>query len=284
MSILLECLSYCLSLVGPRCLDCLARLLTFLCWDLFRIRRKIILENLGTAFGTEKSRSQRLALGRLSVYHFALTILEFLSERGGKLGSQVSIVEGEEHLQRAISKGNGAYILCIHLGNWEAMGAGLAFLGYPSHTVVKKVGAESMDCFVRKRRSDNGFHCIERRTKGSAIKGIIRTLRKGQLVGFIMDQARPGSPLLPFFGRPAKTNTSFAAIHRSFPAPIIPIFIKRTSVHQHEIYVKKPLQLIRSEDSAKDILQHSCQFNLVIESMIRKCPEQYFWMHNRWKA
>lgn len=284
MALILEMVSFLLSLLSPKGLDRLARGITFISWDVLRIRRKLILSNLETAFGNEKSGHERLKVAKLSVYHFVLTALEFLAERDGNLGKKVNIVSGEEHLESTMKDGQGIYILCIHMGSWEAMGGGLNRLGYPSHVIVKKVGSESTDRFVKKLRHKNGFQCIQRKTKGDAVKGIIKTLRSGQIVGFVMDQARPGEPFLPFFNRPAKTNTSFAAILRKIKAPVVPAYIVRKSVHEHEIHVLPPINLTFTDDADRDILEHSGIFNSVVERMIRACPEQYFWMHNRWKS
>lgn len=284
MALILELISYLLSLLSPKGLDNLARAITFVSWDLLKIRRKLILSNLATAFGSEKSEEERLKVAKLSVYHFVLTALEFLAERNGDLGKKVQIVSGEEHLQATMNDGQGIYILCIHMGSWEAMGGGLNRLGYPSHVIVKKVGSESTDRFVKKLRSKNGFQCIQRKSKGDAVKGIIRILKKGQIVGFVMDQARPGEPFLPFFDRPAKTNTSFAAILRKIKAPVVPAYIVRKGVFEHEIHVLPPVNLNFTDNAEQDILEHSGMFNSIVEGMIRACPEQYFWMHNRWKS
>ena len=98
-----------------------------------------------------------------------------------------------------------------------------------------------------------------------------------------MDQARPGEPKLPFFGHPAKTNTSFAAICRRFRAPIVPSFVLRQSFNRHVQYFLPEVSLEYTGDTDADILKQSTEFNAVVETCIRRCPEQYFWLHNRWK-
>ena len=102
------------------------------------------------------------------------------------------------------------------MGNWEAMGAAWALVT-PAHVLVKKVGSSSVDRFVSELRDRNGFLTVKRKKKGDGFSAIRDVLARGEIVGFVMDQARPGEPKLPFFGRPAKTNTSFAAIWRQDP-------------------------------------------------------------------
>lgn len=98
-----------------------------------------------------------------------------------------------------------------------------------------------------------------------------------------MDQSRPGEPKLPFFGRPAKTNTSLAGVWPANPVPIVPAFITRQSPTVHTLRFFPPVTMTRSSDEKADVLANTETFNRVIEQMIRACPEQYFWMHNRWK-
>lgn len=267
-----------------RSIDNIAHGLAFMSYSVFRMRRKLILKNLRIAFANEKSQKELTRIGYLSVYNFILTCLEFLAARDGSVGKHVEIIEGENFLQEALAAGKGAYILCLHMGSWEAMGGALTRLGYRSNVVVKKVGSEKVNQFVIDLREKNGFYSILKRKKGDGKKGINNALKKNELVGFVMDQARPGEPLLPFFSKPAKTNTSFAAIWKQNPAPILPIYILRQEAGRHSIKVKPILKLPVSGDEKEDIMQHSIIFNKIMENIIRDCPEQYLWMHNRWKV
>ncbi|MFK7823712.1 MAG: lysophospholipid acyltransferase family protein [Oligoflexales bacterium] len=279
---MLNILSIILSKLGSRNLERLTYGITFLFFKIFGLRKKLILKNLDIVFGDHKTKAQKERIGFQSCYHFVLTSLEFLAERNGKLGDHVSI-EGEQHLAEVKKQGKGAYILCIHMGSWEAMGGALTRLGYPSNVIVKKVGSEKMDRFINDLRRKNGFYAIVREKKGDAVKGIKKALDRNELVGFVMDQARPGEPMLPFFNRPAKTNTSFAAIHRRIPAPIIPVYITRIKAGHHRLKVLPPLDIEDAKNSSADVETKSLAFNRVVEDMIMACPEQYFWMHNRWK-
>lgn len=282
MHILLNIVSFMLSKLSSKNLERIAYGITFLFFKVFGLRRALILQNLDIVFGDQKTKAEKVQIGFESYYHFVLTSIEFLAERQGKLGDRVSI-EGEQYLAEAKKQGQGAYILCIHMGSWEAMGSALTRLGYPSNVIVKKVGSEKMDRFINDLRRKNGFYSIVRKKKGDAVKGIKQALERNELVGFVMDQARPGEPLLPFFKKPAKTNTSFAAIHRRIPAPIIPVYITRVRAGEHRLKVLPPLKLSDVEDPIVDVKSKSLAFNRVVEDMIMACPEQYFWMHNRWK-
>jgi KDO2-lipid IV(A) lauroyltransferase len=268
--------------LSSEAIDGLARALAWLSFDLLRIRRRLILRNLEIAFGDEKTPAERLAIGRSSVYHTILTFLEFFRSTRTDIAGDIEL-RGVEHARAALAEGRGVYVLCFHMGNWEAMGAKYSRAIVPSYIVVKRVGGPSVDRFVSSLRARNGFLTVKREKKGDGYRQILNVLQRGEVVGFVIDQARPGEPKLPFFGRPAKTNTSFAAIWRRRPAPIIPSYVTRSGVSRHTIEILPPVELAITGDAEKDILAHSEQFNRIVEACVRKCPEQYFWMHNRWK-
>lgn len=272
-----------LALLPEASLEPLARLAAVLTFDLLRLRRRIILGNLQIAFGNERDQAELIRLGRASVVHFFLTFLEFFRSVSVDIARDI-VVQGRHHLDEALGEGRGAYVLCCHLGNWEAMGAGFTRDLCPARVLVKKVGSGSFNRFVEEVRDHNGFLWVRRREKGDGYREIRRVLEQGEVVGFVIDQARPGEPRLPFFGEPAKTNTSLAAIRGKIPAPVVPSFIVRRRPGHHTLYVLPALDLKTTGDGEKDILAHSQIFNEVVESMVRRYPEQYFWMHNRWKA
>lgn len=282
MYYVLNTFSILLSALPPKALVYLAHTLSWFLFSILRVRRKLVLNNIATAMGPQISHREKVNIGYHSLFHFILTALEFLAERQGGLGDGVRF-EGEEHLQAALKQGKGAYILCIHLGSWEAMCSAMTRRIKPSHVIVKKVGSEGTNRFILNLRQRNGFNSVARRKKGDGMKAIRQILGKGEVVGFVMDQARPGEPLLPFFGRPAKTNTSFAAIWQKAPAPIIPAFIKREAYGKHTLTFREELSVDQFLSEPDPVLAMSKYFNSVVESMILEAPEQYFWMHNRWK-
>lgn len=281
---IIKTLAIAISKLSPGAVDRLARGLAFVVFDVLRIRRALVLRNLEIAFGNEKSPEERLRIGRESVYHVMLTFLELLRSVRIDIHGQTTC-RGLEHIQDALTEGNGAYFLGCHLGNWEAMGsAGTRFLGTPAWSIVKKIKQRGVNRFVEEIRHGNGLYTIHRDPPGQALRAIRDTLRKNQTVGFMLDQARPGAPRIPFFGTPAKTQISLAAIWRKHPAPVVPVFIRRAGADRHEIDVRPALKPKRTDDSKRDTLENTALFNRVLEEMIRVCPEQYFWMHNRWKA
>lgn len=261
--------------------DAFATFIAWLVFDVTRLRRGLILRNLGIAF-PDMPEDERRRVGRASVKNFALTALEFFRSLHVDIAAKVTF-RNEQHLRAALAQGRGVYVLCFHIGNWEAMGGAITRTFAPAYVLVKKVGSDSVDRFVSELRKQNGFLTIVRRKKGDGYRAIKEALGRGEIIGFVMDQARPGEPKLPFFGKPAKTNTSFAAIWRRDPAPIVPGFAIRTAVGEHVVDFLPEVIPTVTDNAEADILRHSAEFNKVVEDVIRRQPDQYFWMHNRWK-
>lgn len=282
MEFALSALAQSLSWLPRQTLVGLAHGLSFFFFDVLRLRRRLILRNLEIAFGSSKSAEEKQAIARASIFNFLLTIFETLVSIRRPIADQVQ-VRGGHHLQEALAQGQGVYILCFHLGNWEAMGAKITRTFAPAYVLVKKVGGRSTNRFVERLRLRNGFYWIRRERKGDGMRGIREVLDRREIVGFVIDQARPGEPRLDFFGQPAKTNTSFAAIWKRRPAPIVPGYMHRTAFGEHILEFEPQLRLETSGNEAQDILDHSLLFNQVVERAVRRYPEHYFWLHNRWK-
>lgn len=282
MYYLLTCLSKLLGLMPHRLQESFASGIAFILFDIIRLRRKLMLNNLNIAFGDKYTASERVRLARKSYKNFILSLFEFLLSKREAIAGKVR-TKGEHHLKDALKKGQGVYILCCHLGNWEAMGSYINKNIAPAHVLVKKVGSGAVNRFVEENRIYNDFKWVKRRKKGDGFNAIKDILDRGEIVGFVMDQARPGEPRLPFFGKPAKTNTSFAAIWSKRPAPIIPAFIHREGIGDHVFEVLPEIDLPIHNTSKSEILKSSIQFNKQLESMVRRYPEHYFWHHDRWK-
>lgn len=282
MYLLLSGIAKMLGLLSFATLERLAAVVTFLFFDIFRVRRKLILRNLSIAFGDDYSASQKVTIGRHAFSNFIQSIFESFICRKYAIDADVQVEHGEI-LETEMAKEQGVYFLLCHMGNWEAMGAFVSHRFRPSYTATKKIGSKGINRYVEDMRVNNDMHCIKREKKGDGVRQMKEILGRGEFVGFVMDQARPGEPRLPFFSRDAKTNTSLAAIWQKNPAPIIPAYFYRRAFGKHTLVFNPPLTLQVSDDPTVDILENSKLFNLEVEKIVRHKPEHYFWFHNRWK-
>lgn len=250
-------------------------------FDVLRIRRRLILNNIAIAF-PDLSRPKRIQMGRASIKHFTCTLFETI--RGGVVSLEDGVTYRNPELMDAVMAENrGAYMVCIHSGNFEVLGAVVSMRWRSATVPVKYVGHGGFDRYVHEQRVRFKIDPVRRSKKGEGFLAIRRALGEGRPVGFMLDQARPGQPKLPLFGKLAKTNTSLAAIWRKLPAPVIPVYCRRHAFGQHEVVFLPEVQLPITDDPEQDVIEHSMTYNKIVEEMIRACPEQYWWIHNRWK-
>lgn len=271
-----------LSQLSFKSLERLAHITTFVFFDIFRFRRGMMMRNLDIAFPDQYSRAEKTRIARASFSHFLQTLFEVLISAKYPIDADVEVIGGEL-LTDALAQEKGVFIVAMHMGNWEAMGAVITKRFRPAYTVVKKVGSDGLNKYVEERRLANGLYWIGRERTGDAVRQMFKILKKGDIVGFIMDQARPGEPRLPFFSQSAKTNTSLAAIWGRRPAPVLVASMHRKVFGKHVLTIQGPLTMRVSENPDDDILFNAQMFNQQVEANVRLHPEHYFWFHNRWK-
>ena len=251
-------------------------------FDGMRLRRALMLRNIKIAF-PELSDHERVVMARQSMIHLVTTVIEMLWVWSNSMESRVSIANSEI-LSDALSRGQGAYILCTHTGNFEAFAMILSKRFAKVTSPVKRVGSSpGLNRFILENRAKQGMDAFVKSKKGAGFLAITRALAEKRLVGFMMDQARPGEPRLPLFGKPAKTNTSLGAIWTRCPAPVIPGYCERVGFARHVVHLLPEVIFATTSDPAADILSRATQCNTIVEQIVRRCPDQYWWVHDRWK-
>ncbi len=280
---ILRITGWCLSQCPASALRGLAKALAIVGFDVLRLRRGLVLTNLRRVFADQLSAAEQRQLARDCYFQTILTAMEVLrtQQYDPVIGLEFA---GREHVDAALAAGKGAVLLVAHLGNWEIFGAAMSRLICPTHVLVKPIATPGVQRYIEERRRLNGMLTITRQRPGDGLRAVIRVLRANQLVGFILDQSRPGEPKLPFFNQLAKTNTSLAAIWQRYPVPVIPAYIERLGMGRHRIHLLPPLDLGAPSGADGEILLLTGCFNQAIEGMVRACPAQYFWLHDRWKA
>ncbi len=268
--------------IPERYLDAGCRALGIFLFDVLRVRRGLITSNIKTAF-PEMGSDEVVAMGRASMISLVTTFVEMFWAWSHDSIGYVTI-QNPGIMSQALAEGRGAYIVCTHTGNFEA------FAGYLSRNFakvtspVKKVGSnKGVNRFISENRVKQGMDTFVRQKKGEGFLAIRRALEEKRIVGFMLDQARPGEPRLPLFGKPAKTNTSLGAIWERCQAPVIAGFCRRTSFGRHEITLLPEIKFVSTGDQQGDILSRARLCNTIVEELVRRCPDQYWWVHDRWK-
>lgn len=280
--LILNTFSFFLNAIGFRGIRCLAVFLGILSFDILRIRRKIILENLDIAFSKSKTQAEKIKIGRASVVSFFTTLLEFFPAQ--KLFPKVKVTYTHREVPvNVIARNQGLYAMCIHMSNWEFL-CHINSKLIPISVVVKPIGKGTLAKWVEQTRKAIGFCLIDRKGNLSARSQIFSAIDRKEAVGFIIDQKRSSGEVLPFFGKQASTNNSLAKLYLRKPAPIVPVILKRTGMGEyHVIYFPEFIvDVDPSLSFAQKVTNITQRMNSLAEDMIRMNPEEYFWMHNRW--
>jgi KDO2-lipid IV(A) lauroyltransferase len=247
-------------------------------------RRSTALRNLNAAYGQDKTQREKKRIARKSFEHLGRNVIEFflipsLDER--ILDDTVSF-SGEHNLDAALSEGRGAFLLSAHLGNWELFGVALAMRGYPAAVITKISRSEAVNRMWMGYRESAGIRILKGR---GLLRDTMKHLESGGVVGFVLDQnaRRREGVFVRFFGREACTLKSLAILARRTGAPVVPGYIYRQE-NRHHVVIEEALQNETSEDMDGDILRWTQSYMAWTERVIRFHPEQWTWLHDRWKT
>lgn len=262
---------------GRRCGRLVARV--------FAGRRAIVVDNLRRAYRGELSEERLRELVRLNFEHYGQCAVEFL--RIPLLSAENlhrhATFHGEHHMREAAARGPGAIALCGHYGNWDIMAVAQALHGFGAHIITKEARHRGLNDFWMDIRRAKGVQFLGASNSAAAL---LRVLKRGGIVATILDQHRPRASGVEanFFGRPASTMRVAAALALRTGCPVVPIESWRDERGRHHIDFQAPLPVVRGESDAESILLTTQLYNDVIEGFVRRHPEQWIWIHRRWKS
>jgi len=255
-----------------------------LLYHLSQKHRAITLHNLMCAF-PEKGLSEITRIAKGVYLNLGNTLAEFFEIPFLTPDNMRHWVEfeGLEHYERALSKGKGILFYTAHFGNWELGGVCVGLQNIRVHVIYRALDNLVLENFVAWFRSHTGHKVIP---KGGASKKIVELLKENETIGVLIDQNvswREGV-FVDFFGRPASTTKRFAALALQTGAAVVPIFITKQPDGKYKIVIKKEVAIIKTGNHETDLFQNTQKFTDIIEDIVRKYPDQYFWLHQRWKT
>lgn len=261
----------------------LARGLGDLAFDVVRIRRSVTLGNLEAAF-PERTDADRRRIARGAYRSFAQTSVDLA--RMNRLPREARLAMGDvahrEHLEAVASAGRGAILLTAHFGNWEWLGSLPAALGHRTKAIVGEHHNKLAGAYIDSIRARLGVGTLPAE-KG--LKDLILAMREGNLVVIVGDQdAGRDGVFVELMGRPASTAVGPVRLARRFGVPILQGFAVRLPDGRLRAEFLPPLLVPRGEDEGEDIRCHTEILTRNLEAFIRRYPEQWFWMHRRWKT
>jgi len=273
-------LSRLVGLLPARWLSGLGAALGWLAFSVLRVRRRVTLDNLHRALGLPPGECVEVAA---RVYrHLCTGALELLRvHRMSRLqAEEVLGAEGAGRLRAHLAAGRGVLVLGAHLGQWDLLACAAARCGFTVNVVTRDIKATWLNRYWMEQRQACGVRLLP--ASGSA-RAIVAALRRNEMVALVLDQHEPGGAIIPFFERPAATATGLARLALGTKAPVVPVFLLREGAG-FRLLVEEPVQLRPTGDRQRDVLDGTARLAQVVEAQVRACPDQWLWLHRRWKV
>jgi Kdo2-lipid IVA lauroyltransferase/acyltransferase len=193
------------------------------------------------------------------------------------------VLDGHENFLAGQSRGKGVLYLTGHIGAWELSSFAHALYGFPLHYMARPLDNEPLDDLVNRYRGLSGNRPIY---KNEAARLMLRVLKEAGTVGVLADQNTMPSEgvFVDFFGTPACTTTGIARVALHTDAAVVPGYaFWDENLRKYRLRFEPPVELVRTGDTERDVLENTQRFAKVLEEIIRKHPGQWVWIHARWK-
>lgn len=242
--------------------------------------RKRALDNLAAVFPDKSSAWARNTVHKM-FRHLGKSLLEILTLTPQRIKSLVEW-QGLDNLHAALVRNKGLVFVTGHLGNWEIMAGAVAAHCHLS-VIAAPIDPEALNEMIVRLRAGLGVRTIVRSRSGAA-KELIRVFRENRVLGILIDQDTDvDGVFVDFMGRPAWTPSAAAQMAIKFGAPIVFGYVQRLPDDRHRITIEGPLELIKTGQSDEDVRLNTAAFTKRIEAVVKNCPEQWVWMHRRWR-
>jgi KDO2-lipid IV(A) lauroyltransferase len=197
---------------------------------------------------------------------------------------EVVVYDGLENYERAYARGKGVLFLTAHFGGWELSAFAHSLHGHWLHVVMRPMDNEYLDRLLQQYRTMHGNKTV---AKDDFVRGLLAAMKAGETVGILMDtnMTPPQGIFVDFFGIAACTASGLARIALRTDAAVLPGFtIWDPALGKYRLRFDPALELVRTGDLEADIASNTQMFTKVIEDYVRKYPEQWLWVHRRWKT
>jgi KDO2-lipid IV(A) lauroyltransferase len=233
----------------------------------------------------DKSLKEIIVIAKESYAGFVLVVADFFDIpylNKDNLRQWISI-EGLDNYTEACKEGKGVLIFSAHFGNWEIGNAVLAIVTQPFIFVYRVFDSPLLEKVITGVRASYGNISL---SKYNAMRPMIRLLKNGATINILIDQNVAGyeGVFVDFFGRKACTTPGLALLALHTKAPVLPVFTRRLPDGKYLLEIGKKVEIVNSGNRDADVLINTQNFTKIIEKKIRQYPEQWFWVHQRWKT
>lgn len=248
-------------------------------------RNRIGMINLRLVFGREKYKGQFRNILKEMWINFGRNAIEFArfprytKDNIDQFVTWVNI----EHMQETHRRGRGIIAMTAHFGNWDLLALSAGFNGFPVNLITKLMRSKAITELWMKWRARGGVNPI---FKKEARREIISLLKNNKLVAFVLDQdtkPKEGGIFVEFFGIEASTLSAPALLSEKRDIPVVPVFMVRESRSKHHAFVEPPIEPESVGDHQQNLVHNTRRYLEVLERYIRKYPEQWLWIHRRWR-
>ena len=197
---------------------------------------------------------------------------------------KIVVLDGFENFDAARRRGKGVLFLTGHMSAWELAPFAQALYGHPLHFLVRPIANRRVDALI------NHYRCLSRNRpieKNKSARSILRILAEGGTVGILSDHntIREESVFVDFFGVPASTTSGLARIALRTEAAVVPGFLSWDSARRkYRLRFEPAIELARTDDEEHDVRENTARFTKTIEDYVRAFPDQWLWVHKRWKT
>lgn len=274
--------AWCGQLAPARALQ-LGRRLGWFLGTVIRYRRREVLDTLRRCL-PDKSRPELKAIADGMYRHLGVMVIEFCRFeylKPDELHDYVEIV-GAEKVQAILQQGQGIIFLTGHIGNFELLGVMGSILKVPLNIITKRIKPAALNTYWFQSRAKFGLNLLPPR---GSYRACLAALQRRELLGFVLDQnmRRERGIFVDFFGRPACTSPGLALLSAHSRTPVVPVFIIRLADGRHRIEAGTPLAPPADREPAT-IHAATQQYTRIIEDAVRAYPDQWIWLHRRWRT
>lgn len=256
-------------------------------FHVLRIRRRLGDRQIAMCF-PEWTAAERRRVLKGAYQHLATTVVEGgllyeLAKQGPRTTPPANFThDGFEHFEAARARGKGTLIVTAHLGNWELLGVLYSLLGVKLHIVARDIKNKSANKLWIELRQNSGLKQISAKRRQGGLKQMLVALKQNEVVAIVLDQAMAPDKgvFVDFFGKPACTLDLAAVLAKRTGAAVVPAFTFRRPDGAHHASIQAPLEW---EEGPEDVLVNTQRYTRLIEEAVRAHPEQWLWLHRRWK-
>lgn len=270
-------------LLGYKRLHIPAKIISFIFYNLLKIRRDVVFKNLRIAFPNKPDNELKL-IAKKSYYHFSRLILEIMCIPKMSSEELQPLVQCSEvpELSKAYDKGKGLIFLTAHFGNWEYGAISVPMqMGTVMYPIVKPQRNPYVTDWLKKMRETHGNKVI---SLGMSIREIYKVLKDGKLLGVVGDQRGPkGGMRVKLFGRDTSIYGGTAELVLKLKVPIFVLFAVRIEGSQFTAFTEQIEIDNLPEEYDEQVKEINQRYMNLLEKYVRLYPEQWFWMHNIWK-